>query len=709
MFKKSSLFLLMFTVSAGFALRASVVKATINTTFIKQASISQAQNGGLLNLNVNNVLSSVKASSSTTNALAKVPGNSNPLITHKFGADPFAMVYNGRVYVYLSSDAFEYDNRGNVKDNDYSNIKTISVISSNDMVNWTDNGEIPVAGPSGAAKWASNSWAPSATHKVINGKDKFFLYFANNGGGIGVLTSDSPVGPWTDPIGKPLITGSTPGVNGVSWIFDPAVLVDDDGTGYLYFGGGIPGGNNPSQSQIANPKSARVIKLASDMIHTSGSAAAIDSPFMFEDSGIHKYNGKYYYSYCSNFSGTHPYGTPPQGDIAYMTSSSPMGPFTYQGTFLKNPGTYFGVGGNNHHAVFQFNNQWYVVYHAQTLGKAMGITKGYRSPMINKLSYSNGAINNVVEDMQGVPQVSNLNPYERTEAETIAWNGGISTEKCSANGNNTPFNNLDVTSVNNGDWLAVSKADFKNGAASFKASVASTVGGQIEIHLDSVDGALIGTLNVSPTDGEQSFKEMQCNVKSVSGVHNVFFKFVGNSNKNLFNIDYWQFSTNSTNDNPPTPTTTPANNTTLSNGWYYIKNVNAQKYLEVAGNTGKAGQNVDLRTGSGALGQKWYLTNTGDGYVTLTSALGNFMLDIANGANTDGANVQIYNAYSNNAQKYSINPSSTNGAYYIGTVSSNGTKVLDDYNFGTSDGTNVCQWTYGGHTNQLWIFEPTNN
>lgn len=72
--------------------------------------------------------------------------------------------------------------------------------------------------------------------KKINGKDKFFLYFANSGGGIGVLTADSPIGPWTDPIGKPLVTPSTPGMSGVVWLFDPAVFVDDDGTGYMYAG-----------------------------------------------------------------------------------------------------------------------------------------------------------------------------------------------------------------------------------------------------------------------------------------------------------------------------------------------------------------------------------------------------------------------------------------------------------------------------------------
>ncbi|WP_089041047.1 RICIN domain-containing protein [Clostridium acetobutylicum] len=159
----------------------------------------------------------------------------------------------------------------------------------------------------------------------------------------------------------------------------------------------------------------------------------------------------------------------------------------------------------------------------------------------------------------------------------------------------------------------------------------------------------------------------------------------------------------------PTTNPTPGSTVTLNNGWYYIKNINAQKYLQVASNTGKAGQNVELGSGSGAAGQKWYLTNTGDGYVTLKSALGNYMLDVSYGENKDGSNIQIFNAYSGDAQKFSVKASSKDGQYFVSTKSSNGTKVLDDYNFGTADGTNVCQWTYGGNANQLWAFEPTNN
>ncbi|AGX41685.1 endo-1,4-beta-xylanase [Clostridium saccharobutylicum] len=152
-------------------------------------------------------------------------------------------------------------------------------------------------------------------------------------------------------------------------------------------------------------------------------------------------------------------------------------------------------------------------------------------------------------------------------------------------------------------------------------------------------------------------------------------------------------------------TNTSGTTQTLSDGWYYIKNVNAQKYLQVANNVGKAAQNVELGTGSGAAGQKWYLKNVGNGYVTLKSALGNYMLDVYNGENKDGSNIRIFNAYSNNAQKFALKSSSTNGAYGITTMSSNQTKALDDYNFQTFDGANVCQWTYGGTSNQLWIFE----
>lgn len=503
----------------------------------------------------------VESSHAANAAVAKLPGNSNPLIDHKLGADPYVLVHNNRVYVYMTGDAYLYNSDGSVRENQYSTIGKINVISSADMVNWTDHGSIPVAGANnanngqGIAKWATQSWAPAMAKKTIAGKEKFFLYFANSGGGIGVLTADSPIGPWSDPIGRALLTHGTPGMSGVTWLFDPAVLVDDDGSAYLYAGGGIP--NDTNAASIANPKTARVIRLGADMTSVVGSAVTIDSPYMFEDSGIHKYNGKYYYSYCINFAGTHPTAYP-KGEIGYMVSDSPMGPFTYKGHFLKNPGTFFGVGGNNHHAVFKFNNAWYVAYHAQTVSKAfLGDGKGYRSTHINKLTHNaDGTIQEVQGNMTGVPQITNLNPYVRVEAETIGWQAGINTEPSQASGG--PVANQNVTNIHNGDWIAVGNVDFGSaGASKFKANVASTGNGNIEVRLDSPTGPLVGTLNVSSTGGSQTWREMETNVTNATGVHRLYLVFTGSGNGNLFKLDYWQFTSGSGGNPNPNPNPNP--------------------------------------------------------------------------------------------------------------------------------------------------------
>ena len=99
----------------------------------------------------------------------KTSSRTNPLMDHKFGADPCAMTYNGRVYVYMTNDSQQYDTTSKdyrgypTAENNFGNIATVTVISSSDLVNWVDHGEILVAGrnaskdPNGIAKWANNS------------------------------------------------------------------------------------------------------------------------------------------------------------------------------------------------------------------------------------------------------------------------------------------------------------------------------------------------------------------------------------------------------------------------------------------------------------------------------------------------------------------------------------------------------------------------
>jgi endo-1,4-beta-xylanase len=162
----------------------------------------------------------------------------------------------------------------------------------------------------------------------------------------------------------------------------------------------------------------------------------------------------------------------------------------------------------------------------------------------------------------------------------------------------------------------------------------------------------------------------------------------------------------------PTPTPTPSNNNqtaTIEDGWYYIKNTLSQKYLTVDADNADGWKNVVIKTGSGVDGQKWYVTNTSDGYITLTNKLGNVMLDVANGENDDGTNVGIYSAYGGTAQQFIVKNTDVSGVYTIGTKCSDAAKYLDVYEKKTDDGTNVCQWTYNGGSNQQWQFEKVNN
>lgn len=505
-----------------------------NTTVTLRVDYVTAE-GANAAFSVGNATANVSIVKPENNAVAKLLGNSNPLIDYDYGADPFALVYDGRVYLYMTADKLQYED-GKVIDNDYSYINKLHVISSDDMVNWTDHGFIQVAGPNGVAKWANFSWAPAVACKQIDGVDKFFLYFCNSGGGIGVLEGDSPVGPWRDPNKKALIDGSTQGVQGVPWIFDPAVMVDDDGTGYLVFGGGVPAG------QDLNPKSARIVKLADNMTSLAndpdGVPQMIDAPCMFEDGGIHKANGKYYYSYCSNFSGNHSEieGYPGYGIICYMVSDDPMGPYTYGGEILQNPSYYFNVGGNNHHALFEFNGTTYITYHAQTLGKALGIEKGYRSTHINEVEYyEDGSIKPIDADMEGVSQLKAFSPYSEVAGTTIGWNFGIAPRDLGGN-------NMVLSSVNNGDWVAIGGVDFgENGAETFEAEIAGLAGGTIELCLDSPDGEVIGTLDVKSGNGDE-FTTLSCSVENAVGEHTLFFVYSGEGKDELMEVQSWQFT-----------------------------------------------------------------------------------------------------------------------------------------------------------------------
>ena len=554
-----------FTIPAGQA--TTTARIFFETPWVPGAEATAAPATHLMDFSVDGVsLTGVEAPppppppSKTIEVLGKVPGEHNPLISHKFGADGFGFAHGGRVYMYMTNDTQGYAPdpvTGISPQINYGQINQITLISSEDLVNWVDHGEIQVAGPNGVAPFTNNSWAPGMASNVVDGEEKFFLYYANGGGSSNVITGESPLGPWSSERSSTLINSSTPGAQGVSWLFDPAPFVDDDGEEYLYFGGGPASTSMPAEERFNNPKNLRAIELADDMVNTEGSAVVVDAPVAFEAGHVFEREGKYYFSYSSHFGGpdfggsqTRYPGYPGGGQIGYMISDDPMAwpKETYAGVLFPNQQQFFGAGtgGNNHQSVFEFEGKYYFTYHAPTLNKRINgdTTQGYRSPHIEELQFNaDGTIQQVVGTYAGPDQVKNFDPYRVLEAETIAWQQGLTTkavESASAQfGEAAP--NLVLHDIDAGDWTSLSAVDFgATGAAGVSAKVLPLVeGAEIEVRLDDRESDVVATIAVDGATG--TWTDVSAELDGVTGVHDVYFTFVGAEGENLVEVDTWSF------------------------------------------------------------------------------------------------------------------------------------------------------------------------
>jgi hypothetical protein len=315
---------------------------------------------------------------------------SQPLVKHMYTADPSAHVFNGRIYIYPSHDidaGIPFNDNG-----DHFGMEDYHVFSMENIESEViDNG---VALHVKDVPWAEKQmWAPDAACK--NGK--YYLYFpAKRADGIfqiGVAISDSPTGPFV----------SEPEAIKGSYTIDPAVFEDEDGKFYLYFGG-IWGGqlqkyrNNKFSEENEEPQTTEsalgpiVALLTDDMKQFDESPREIkildkngdvllagnNEQRFFEGPWMHKYNGKYYFSYSTG--DTH--------FICYATGDNPYGPFTYQGRIL-NP----VIGWTSHHSICEVEGKWYLFYHDSSLSK--GITH-LRSIKVTEITYNDdGSINTI--------------------------------------------------------------------------------------------------------------------------------------------------------------------------------------------------------------------------------------------------------------------------------------------------------------------------
>ena len=293
--------------------------------------------------------------------------NGNPIIRHEFTADPAAMVYKGKVYLYTGHDEAPTGHNGYVMHN-------WLCFSSADMVNWTEH-SIPMAVKD--FTWAKDdAWAS----QVIERNGKFYWYVAVEhatipGKSIGVAVSDSPTGPFKDARGSALVTNDMTNVAKHAWDdIDPTVMIDDDGQAYLFWGNGV----------------CYYAKLKKNMIELDGPIHSIVLPHYTEAPWINKHNGWYYLSYAYEF---------PE-KIAYAMSRSINGPWEYKGIINELAGN----SNTNHQAIIDFKGKTYFIYHNGALAADAG--SFHRSVCIDYLYYNkDGTIKRVVMTSEGVSEV----------------------------------------------------------------------------------------------------------------------------------------------------------------------------------------------------------------------------------------------------------------------------------------------------------------
>lgn len=453
------------------------------------------------------------------------------LVAQRFIADPTTIEYNGRLYVYGTTDEIEFDGKANVISNAY-NTHTLSCISTDDMVNWKDEGKIDVKE---LTDYAQKSWAPSIVSKEVNGKTKFFLYYTTGGDGIAVLTADSPTGPWSDPLGKRIIDRSIPTCSEaeVPWLFDPGVFIDDDGSAYIYFGGNNSGSN-----------AGRVCKLNEDMISLDiDTMHKLDPYYYFEDNEINKIGDTYYYSYSTNWDSDLANGKDEytgQACIAYYTADNPyMENWTYHGTVFANPGSSYGHVYNNHHHMFDFKGEYYISYHTTYLERALyGTKQGYRSLHIDKLNVAEDGTLSAQNTYAGVALESQMDGMIANDANIMSDNAGLTTEYSKSQ------NKMVLTQIHTGDWSKVTGVHFAENTDSLKMTISSeTKNGSIEVYIDGKPGedtaVKVGEIALKNTSGNDVYETVTAPLSQpVSGVHDLYFVYRGSG----YQVASWAFS-----------------------------------------------------------------------------------------------------------------------------------------------------------------------
>ena len=368
----------------------------------------------------------------------------NPVIRDQFTADPTARVFDGRLYLYPSHDIPVPEG---ARPNWFS-MADYHVFSSEDLTTWQDHGVIVTQN---AVPWgkpdAYSMWAPDCVRK--NGR--YYFYFPNapkegRGFAIGVAIADSPTGPFTcepEPI------------RGVSGI-DPCVLVDDDGSAYIYWSGmGIRGGKlkdnmlelDGELQEVQMPRREGAPEMPPMKV---GGQQMEGLPDGFKEGPFAFKRGDWYYLTFPWVRGDTSKGDNPTETLAYAMSKSPLGPWTFKGIIMAE---HENRCWTNHHSLVEYKGQWYLFYHHNAFSP--GDDKR-RSVCIDKVAFNaDGTIQEVTPTRRGV----GICPATmRLEVDRYGAAGkGVTT---ALNDTVNTFLGHHATLPHKGSWLTFADVDF---------------------------------------------------------------------------------------------------------------------------------------------------------------------------------------------------------------------------------------------------------
>lgn len=427
----------------------------------------------------------------------------NPIVANKGLNDPHIHIFNDTAYVYASHDTSIKNKKFIMED--------WWVWSSPDLVNWTKRS---VLSPKDTyiGKDFTRCWATDVAYK--NGK--YYWYFSEGNQQTGVVVGDTPVGPWKDPLGKPLLTSDLTPTDE----YDMAIF-EEDGNHYIIFGvweyyiaklnyDMISLAEKPRKIIINNPRGpynqdGKNLEKPTD-----------DKPF------VHKYKGKYYLSW----------------GCFYAMSDNLYGPYDYKDSVIKQESFAKGYDAptwpngflqGRHGSFFEWNNQWYYTY----CDISQTGNRYFRDTFISYVHYKeNGEMAMIRVDGIGV---GNYNANQKIEAEDYFKAEGVRKQESK--------NGFIIKTVANKSYLNFPYIKELEKKSKLIVAAKAKNGGKflIKIQRNSLKGDALASQSFELNPNSEKYTEITINLKSLKNTENLYFSIEQLTNNQLL-IDSFSFS-----------------------------------------------------------------------------------------------------------------------------------------------------------------------